>query len=134
MKYVYELIKDGKVIDVGETIRPKIRLREHTRYKRGKYYGQHDIELKVVAGPIPRPDALALEAELKTKYGFELTEQTRVVKAGSTHKGRKAPWVKGSPSNLTNLQTCIHCGRTMNAGNIAQYHNEKCKHKDSDQQ
>ena len=132
MKYVYELIKDGKVIDVGETIRPKIRLKEHTRSKVGKYYGQHDIELRVVAGPMPRPEALALEAELKTKYGFELTEYTRG-KTPPSHKGKKAPWVKGTPSNLTKLQTCIHCGRSMNVGNIVQYHNDKCKHKDLDQ-
>lgn len=74
MKYVYELIKDGQVIYVGETKNPAIRLYQHTKKVGGKFYGQ-DLDINVVAGPMSARKALDLEGELKQKYGLEWGER-----------------------------------------------------------
>lgn len=83
MKYVYEL-KDGnnQVVYVGITNNPKSRLRQHTRvkpahYGNGKFYGRTDITIEVVAGPMPRLEALEIENELQKQYGLVTDRQRR---------------------------------------------------------
>jgi len=51
MYYVYQLIENGKVIYIGETMYPKQRLYDHTKRKpkagHGKFYGL-DLEIEII--------------------------------------------------------------------------------------
>ena len=87
MYYVYELINHyGTVEYVGETKRPKQRLREHTKRKPGKgvgmFYGRTDLVMNIVSLFTNRKEARELEGKLKLEYGMEHTESTRNVKGG----------------------------------------------------
>ena len=86
--YVYELINHyGTVEYVGETIRPNIRMNEHTNRKpgfgNGKFYGRQDLVMNIVAVFDDRKKALELEENLKKDYGMEITERTRGIKGGN---------------------------------------------------
>lgn len=79
-KYVY-LLRDGngKVVDVGEAKNPPTRLYRKTKVKprpsdKTSFYGRTDITQEIVAGPMPKKEARAMEGRLKLHYGLEHTE------------------------------------------------------------
>ena len=78
-KYVYELHKNAIPIYVGESKHPQLRYRQHIYHAPapgvGMFYGQTDLELVIVAGPISTREARDLEDELKIKYGMTLGER-----------------------------------------------------------
>jgi predicted GIY-YIG superfamily endonuclease len=87
--YVYELINlMGTIEYVGETYRPNFRMYCHTKVKpsttgknrEGKFYGRQDLIMNIVAEFDNRTDALALEGELKVRYGMYWGERDRTIK------------------------------------------------------
>jgi hypothetical protein len=76
--YVYELTdQNGKVVYVGESVRPKTRLYEHTRRKPrfrsgyGRFYGRTDLTLEVVAEFNNRKDSFNHQCSLQVQYGLD---------------------------------------------------------------
>jgi len=106
--YVYELINHyGTIEYVGETIRPKIRMYEHTKCKpngkNGKFYGRQDLIMNIVAVFDNRKQARELEGKLKLDYGMEHTERTCGIKGGKI-SGKIAL----QSGQLAKLHTIIH--------------------------
>jgi predicted GIY-YIG superfamily endonuclease len=72
INYVYELVdSSGKIIYVGESVRPGIRFRQHLNEKRSHFYGRTDIKMCI----IPEMFTTKLEAywkqvELQKKYNL----------------------------------------------------------------
>lgn len=54
--------------------------------------------------------------------------QTETRRLGSHHNTCKSNPNRRSPPKAT----CVHCGLTANPGNIARFHNDKCKNKETD--
>ena len=126
MHYVYQL-KDStnKIIDIGETKNPELRFRQHTNWKPGKHghgrwYGRTDITMEVVAEFLSRQEAYDLETELKLQNGLQPTEHLRRKETAAKY--------------FHFTKTCKHCGMEARASLISRWHNDKCKHKDLDQQ
>ena len=123
MTHVY-LLKDGngKVIDVGESKDPPTRLYMKTKQKPGpriktNFYGRTDITQEVVSSHPTRKEARVEEGRLKLQYGLEWTERSGII-VGS----------KNWPA-LQKIDSCKHCGKEMNLGNLKRYHNDNCKWK-----
>ena len=78
MKYVYELHRDYIPVYVGESKHPELRYRQHIYHQPspgiGMFYGQTDLDLVIVAGPISNREARDLEYKLKRQYGMEVGE------------------------------------------------------------
>ena len=83
MKYVYELRHNNKVVWVGETKHPDIRLYQHTKKSNGKFFGQQ-LTIEVVASFDTKKEAWNYQIELQKKYGLE-TDNEKV----GFEKGRK---------------------------------------------
>ena len=138
--YVYELINFmGTVEDVGETIKPKLRMYQHTKNKRGsgcgKYYGRQDLVMNIVAEFDNRKDALLLEGKLKLEYGLPWTEKQRDIKGGilgSIHGKKQSKSVivhKTDGSFIGEYYSLNECARVLNlnVGVISLVCNGKCK-------
>jgi predicted GIY-YIG superfamily endonuclease len=76
--YVYELTdQNGKVVYVGESVRPQTRLYEHTRRQPrhrsgyGRFYGRTDLTLEVVAQFDNRKDSFNHQCSLQVQYGLD---------------------------------------------------------------
>jgi predicted GIY-YIG superfamily endonuclease len=96
MKYVYELHRSGIPVYVGESKNPKSRYRTHIYHKPrpgiGMFYGQTDLELVIVAGPMTIREARDLEYKLKEEYGMIVGEKIgrhRKPKPPKVYKRRK---------------------------------------------
>ena len=76
MVYVYELRVGEKVIDVGVSNNIKIRLRQHTQTRTGKYYGRTDITIHPVSEVPTGKLAMKEEGRVKISHGFEWTEDS----------------------------------------------------------
>ena len=78
-KYVYELHRNATPIYVGESKHPQLRYRQHIYHAPapgcGMFYGQTDLELVIVAGPMSNRDARDLEDKLKTNYSMVIGER-----------------------------------------------------------
>ena len=85
MYYVYQLIENGKVIYIGETMYPKQRLYDHTKRKpkagHGKFYGL-DLEIEIIAEFDNKKDAWHRQVIEQKKYGF--TTDYEKLRAGVT--------------------------------------------------
>lgn len=78
--YVYTIVNQtGKVEYVGCTYSPKKRMYAHKGKPKcsgwGKFYGRVDVEMEIVEEFKTRREGFDYEAELKTHYGFEITER-----------------------------------------------------------
>ena len=82
MHYVY-LLKDGngKVVWVGESIRPKGRLWQH-RSKKGRFTKQ-DITMTIVTEYVTRKEAWYHQVKLQEEHGLE-TDLDRTRRAGAS--------------------------------------------------
>jgi hypothetical protein len=99
---VYEIINSmGTVAHVGETCRTlKRRFYEHNKRKpeggNGKFYQRQDLSIHEVARFDNRPEARALEGQLKLEYGLECGER-----------------ISGGKITQTIIRTCHNCNRTF---------------------
>jgi len=85
MYYVYELVNlMGTVEHVGETVRPKRRLYDHTKNKsyKGKFLGRLDISMHVVTSLPTKVEALDKEYELQVYWGLPTDKERN---KGSKH-------------------------------------------------
>lgn len=93
MKYVYELRRNNIAVYVGESKNPTLRFNQHTKWKptpgNGMFYGQKDLELVIIAGPLSIRDARDLEYSLKESYGMEVGERIAVKPAPKKPKVKK---------------------------------------------
>ena len=93
MKYVYELHRNGIPVYVGESKNPESRYRSHIYHKPspgiGMFYGQTDLELVIVAGPMTIREARDLEYKLKEEYGMVIGEKIGRVAKPKPVKERK---------------------------------------------
>lgn len=68
--YVYELHDiNGSIVYVGDTKDPERRLKEHNKWKGGKFYGQ-TIFMNVVADFQTRPESFQYQCKLQKEYGL----------------------------------------------------------------
>ena len=75
MNYVYEIYDNyGSVVWVGETIRPNVRLYEHTKKTSGKFYGQN-VMMHIVAEFATKQEAFDYQCDLQEEYGLESDRQ-----------------------------------------------------------
>lgn len=72
MRYVYALINGvGQVEYVGETKSTRWRLYDHTKRKRGKFYGRTDITLKVLSEHSDRYESYRVQCEWQQLFGLK---------------------------------------------------------------
>lgn len=82
--YVYTIVNSkNKVEYVGTTCRPKHRFSQHKTKpqktsNQGKFHGRTDVRMEIISEFNNRVDAVKKELSLKEKYGFEVTERTRL--------------------------------------------------------
>ena len=68
--YVYELYDlNGSIVYVGDTITPERRLRQHTKHKGGKFYGQN-VFMNIVAEFETRPESYNHQCKLQKEYNL----------------------------------------------------------------
>tara|TARA_R110000772_G_C13014682_1_gene409789 strand:- start:196 stop:513 length:318 start_codon:yes stop_codon:yes gene_type:complete len=68
---VYKLINtEGEVVYIGESKRPKRRLKEHIQYCRESVWYGHDLNMEIVQEFDNKQDAYALQCELQESYGM----------------------------------------------------------------
>jgi len=85
--FVYEIQNlQNEVLYVGKTKNPRQRFYQHVkitpRLGNGTFYGRDDVKLVVIQKFYSSQEAGIFETELKTKYGFEVTERTTGAKNG----------------------------------------------------
>ena len=125
--YVYTLQStDGGIEYVGETTQPKIRFRQHIKWKpgndgHGKFYGRTDLTMHTVEEFDNRKEALALEGRLKLENGLEWSERTCCI-IGGKHTSPNGGKVTSSQE-----RTCPHCNKTMKGSTYFRYHGDHCK-------
>jgi len=75
--YVYVLTnQNGEVEYVGESVRPKTRLYEHTRRpprktgSYGKFYGRKDLTVEIVSEHSTRKESFNAQCVLQSQYGL----------------------------------------------------------------
>lgn len=114
--YKIKNVKTDEIVYVGESKDLYKRWSWHTN-KYGKF-NKSDFCLEVEKEFDNRKDARAYEKLLKTKFGFEITEETRLVKGVRGVTGKII-------SNI--MHTCPNCGITSNGVGYYRWHGDKCK-------
>jgi predicted GIY-YIG superfamily endonuclease len=70
--YVYELYNlTGTIEHVGETINTERRFNQHTKWKRGKFYGRTDISMNIVKEFDNLKEAWNYQCVLQKEYGLK---------------------------------------------------------------
>lgn len=125
MHYVYTLTDTtGEVLHVGETIRPKVRLYEHTVMQpigtgKGMFYGRTDINLTVISEHPTKKLAYRAQCKLQNELGLD-SDLDKLIAYG---KSEDNPRFK--------THTCPHCGKEAdNALAMKRWHFDRCKQKD----
>ena len=80
--YLYELQDSTKnVVYVGQSCRPKLRMRQHIKYKPnpnngtdGMFYSRTDLTMVIVSEHLGRAEAQHEETRLKIQHGLQPTE------------------------------------------------------------
>lgn len=76
MRYVYALMdSNGNVVYVGETKSTRWRLYDHTRRKRGKFYGRTDIRLHVLSAHETRSESYWAQCHLQKVFGLRSEDE-----------------------------------------------------------
>ena len=87
MRYVYKLINgSGEVLYIGETKSTRWRLYDHTKRKRGRFYGRTDIKLEVISEHLDRYESYKVQCEWQRHFG--LKTDLEIASAGFA-KGRE---------------------------------------------
>ena len=72
MRYVYQLINgSGEVLYIGETKSTRWRLYDHTKRKRGRFYGRTDITLHVISEHESRFESYQEQCRLQKHFGLK---------------------------------------------------------------
>ena len=149
--YVYELLDQvGKVVDVGVSIRPKSRFRNHIGSKpggNGRWYGRTDLTWQIHSSHNTRKEARLVEGARKLEVGLDWTEykcHSAGGKIGGKIGGRKnvesghlaslrtqenqsnAGKIGGKVSSAI-IRTCPHCNKTCKGNRYFQIHGDRCK-------
>jgi hypothetical protein len=147
--YVYQHIdEDGSVVYVGKgryarAWRHERRNPEHTKWMSEQL---PFLNVKIAFCNCTSEQALALEKELivklQPKYNKDYTQKGLLGRQdfgkwlSNNHSrfhdselqkelGKRAAQSENHPNNK--LETCVHCGVSMNIGHIKRYHNDNCK-------
>jgi predicted GIY-YIG superfamily endonuclease len=103
MVHVYELRNvDDIVVYVGETTRPKRRLKEHIQYKPASQFYGMNLTMNIVSEFGNKQDAFAFQCALQNNYGFE-TDKEKAIR--NAIKGGQAIMASGNHNFLKNNRT-----------------------------
>ena len=146
--YVYQHKENGSVVYIGKGKYDRAwscrrSNPEHALWLESQY---PDLDVAIVEKGLSEKEALYLEKkmiqELQPRFNKFYTEKDsgRLVRQGNwlaseksvfnnpdfqRELGKRGAASLKHPNNT--LQSCAHCGATMNAGHIARYHNNNCK-------
>jgi hypothetical protein len=121
MEYkVYELVDlEGQIVDVGYTSGSlEFRLRQHTKWKIGRWYGRTDLNIRTLLIHPTKKEALLAEGTRKLSLGMTWTEKEAKRKGGR---------LGGLNNNSQKTAKCPHCSKVGQKLGMTQWHFSNCK-------